>query len=164
MIEITVAPQERKDELWQLFLEYAEELTEFDHETRPHRTRHYPYFDLYWEEDTRTPFLILYDHEPVGFCLMQDTGLNYRIDEFFIRPLHRRRGFGQMAVEHIRNHCRSLGRHDTLAANIYVNNAPAIAFWKSLGFKDTGRRIRIKELRMIETEMELAAEDEGSGR
>lgn len=155
MIEVTTAPEERKEQLWQLFLEYAEELSQFDGETRPQTRRHYSYFDGFWEDDKRIPFIILYDHEPVGFCLVQDTGVCYRVDEFYIRPLHRRRGFGKTAVEHVKTRCRELGRHNTLAANIYVNNAPAIAFWKAAGFQDTGRRLRIKSLRMIETEAPL---------
>ncbi len=42
-----------------------------------------------------------------------------------------------------------------MAANVYVNNDPAIRFWQSAGFRDTGRRMRIKNLRMIETEADL---------
>lgn len=155
MVEVTVAPEERKEELWQLFLEYAEELSQFDGETRPHTRRHYSVFDSYWNDHSRIPYLVLYDHEPAGFCLLQDTGVSYRVDEFYIRPLHRRRGFGLSVVEHVKEHCREAGRHKTLAANIYINNTPAISFWKAAGFKDTGRRLRIRDLRMIETESEL---------
>lgn len=155
MIEVLTAPNERKDELWHLFLEYAEELSKFDGETRPHTRRHYAYFDSYWEVDSRTPFVVLYDHESVGFCLLEDTGVSYRIDEFYIRPIHRRRGFGLTVVEHVKQRCRDFGRHDVIAANIYVNNHPALGFWKAAGFKDTGRRLRLKEIRMIETEAEL---------
>jgi predicted acetyltransferase len=155
VIEVLTAPKERKEELWQLFLEYAQELSTFDGETRPHTRRHYAYFDSYWEGDLRTPYVILYDHELIGFCLLDDTGISYRIDEFYIRPLHRRRGFGMRVVEHVKERCRERGRHSVLAADIYINNVPALEFWKSAGFKDTGRRLRIKELRMIETEIEL---------
>ena len=85
-------------------------------------------------------------------------GVSYRIDEFYVRPLHRRRGFGRIAVEHVKECCRKLGRHKTLAANIYVNNKPALAFWQSAGFVDTGRRVRIKDLRMIEAEADLVGQ------
>lgn len=155
MIEVVIAPEERKETLWVLYQEYAQELSLYDGEKRRRGTYHYPCFDLYWQDPNRTPFLILYDHEPVGFCLLQDIGVSYRIDEFYIRPLHRRRGFGQFAVEQIKEHCRKLGRHDILAANIYVNNEPAIEFWKQAGFRDTGRRTRVKDLRLIETEVDL---------
>lgn len=155
MLDIMVAPKERREELWDLFLEYVECLREYDGEVRPHRKRHYPYFDSYWEDEGRTAFIILYDHEPVGFCLLHDTGVSYRIDEFYIRPLHTRRRFGSQAVEFIRDHCREMGRHDVLAANVYVNNTPAIGFWKAVGFRDTGRRIRAKGVRLMEMENSL---------
>lgn len=155
MIEIVMAPMERREEVWQLFLEYADELAVYDGETRPHHQRHYDYFDRYWDDRHRSAFLFLYDHEAIGFCLLEDTGISYKITDFYVRPLHRQRGFGRMAVEKVKEHCRSLGRHRTINANIYVNNTCAVAFWQSVGFRDTGRRIRIKHLRLIETEAEL---------
>ena len=156
MIEIIVAPEDKKEELWHLYQEYAQELSEYDGEKRRGGSYHYPCFDLYWEEKKRIPFIILYDHEPIGFCFLQDIGISYRIDEFYIRQLHRQRGFGKIAVEHIKDYCRKLGRHKTLAANVYVNNEIAIRFWQSVGFKDTGRRTRVKDLRLIETEADLS--------
>ncbi len=156
MLEVVIAPVERKDTVWELYQEYAQELSQYDGEKRRRGSYHYPYFDLYWEEEKRTPFLILYDHEPIGFCLLQDIGISYQIDEFYIRPLHRRRGFGKLAVEHVKEHCRKLGRHKTIVANVYVNNRQAIEFWRSAGFRDTGRRTRVKDLRLIETEADLS--------
>ncbi len=155
MVEIAVVPEDRRDELWTLFQEYCQELSTYDGEKRPQTSRHYPAFDLYWQESTRVPFLIVYDHEPIGFCMIFDTGVSYRIEEFYVRPIHRRRGFGKLVVNFIKDFCRQRGRHDTLSANVYVNNEPAVKFWLSVGFKDTGRRIRIKDLRMIEAETSL---------
>lgn len=157
MIEIVVAPDNRRDELWTLFQEYCQELSTYDGEPRPKTTHHYASFDLYWEVTDRFPLLVLYDHEPAGFCLLQDTGVDYRIDEFYIRPLHRRRGFGKLVVDFVKDYCVDMGRHDTLAAYVYVNNEPAVKFWQSAGFRDTGRRTRIKSVRMIETETSLVA-------
>lgn len=159
MVEIIVAPEERRGEVWTLFQEYCDELSQYDGEKRPKSRRRYPSFDQYWENPDRVPFLVIYHHEPVGFCLIQDTGIFYRVDEFYIRPLHRRRGFGKMVVDFVKEYCRNLGRHDILAANVYVNNEPAIRFWQSAGFRDTGRRTRVKNLRMIETEAELSEVD-----
>ncbi len=155
MIEVVVAPKERKEELWKLFQEYADELAEYDGEKRLHGCHHYPCFDQYWTEPTRIPFVVIYDHEAIGFCLLHDIGICFRIDEFYIRPLHRRRGFGRKVVEYIKQYCIENGRHKILAANVYINNEPAIKFWLSAGFKDTGRRIRIKNLRLMETELIL---------
>jgi ribosomal protein S18 acetylase RimI-like enzyme len=158
VIEIVVAPEDTKETLWEMFQDYAKELSEYDGEKRRAGSYHYPCFDLYWSDPKRTPFILLSDHEPAGFCLLQDVGVCYRIDEFYIRPLHRRRGFGKKLVDHIKNHCRSLGRHTVLAANVYVNNEPAIRFWLSAGFVDTGRRTRIRNLRLIEMETELRSQ------
>lgn len=161
LIELVTAPKESKAVVWELYQEYAQELSEYDGEKRRRGHYHYPYFDLYWEDPRRMPYLVLYDHEPVGFCLLQDIGVAYRIDEFYIRPLHRRRGFGRAVVERIKEVCRHLGKHDTLCANVYVNNDPAVSFWKSVGFRDTGRRIRVKDLRLIETETQLCSDVQG---
>ncbi len=155
MLETIIAPRDMKEALWELYVEYAHELSEYDHEKRDRGVRHFPGFDAYWQEENRFPFLILYDHEPIGFCLLQDTGICYRIDEFYVHPLHRRRGFGLQAVECIKDYCRNLGRHDVLAADVYVNNDPAVRFWMSAGFKDTGRRQRLKNVRLMETEADL---------
>ena len=155
MIEVIVAPESRKEDLWKLYQDYAEELSHYDGEKRRRGSYHYPYFDFYWQDPKRTAFLILYDHEPIGFCLLQDINVAYRIDEFYILPIQRQRGFGKMAVEHIKEHCRKMGRHTTLAANIYVNNERALKFWEAVGFKDTGRRTRVKDLRLVETEADL---------
>lgn len=156
LIEIIVAPESQRDELWTLFQEYCQELSIYDGEQRPRGPHRYAYFDLYWKLTDHFPLLVLYDHEPAGFCLLEDTGVSYYIDEFYIRPLHRRRGFGKLVVNFVKDYCVNLGRHNTLAANIYVNNEPAVKFWLSAGFRDTGRRTRIKNLRMIETETSLA--------
>ena len=163
MLEVIIAPEERKEELWQLFQEYAHELSEYDHEKRSGGSYHYPCFDDYWADENRVPFLVLYDHEPAGFCLLRDTGISYQIAEFYIRPLHRRRGFGRRVVEELKDYCRELGRHKTLGANVYVNNLPAILFWQSVGFKDTGRRTRVKNLRFVETETDLGEREQGTG-
>ncbi|MDH7601787.1 MAG: GNAT family N-acetyltransferase [Armatimonadota bacterium] len=155
MLCIQVAPEQVRERLWQLFLDYACELSKLDGQTRPRVKRHYDYFDRFWENDTCTPFAIVYDHDPIGFCFVEDTGVSYKITDFYIHPLHRRRGFGKEAVEYVKQHCRSLGRHKAITANVYVNNTPAIRFWQSVGFCDTGRRIRIKRIRLMEMECKL---------
>ena len=160
MIEVIVAPESRKGELWTLYQDYAEELSQYDGEKRRRGSYHYPYFDFYWQDERRTPFLILYDHEAIGFCLLQDTGVTYRIDEFYVIPVQRQRGFGRMAIKHIRDYCRMLGRHGILLANVYVNNERALHFWQAVGFADTGRRARVKDLRLVEAEMDLEKEQE----
>lgn len=155
LVDVIVASIDLRDAMWPLFQEYCADLSQYDGEKRPKTRKHYPYFDRYWEDEECVPFLVIYHHEPVGFCFVRDIGVSYRIDDFYIRPLHRRRGFGTVVVNYVKDYCRNLGRHNTMAANVYVNNDPAIRFWQSVGFRDTGRRTRVKNLRMIETEADL---------
>ncbi|MFQ3548967.1 MAG: GNAT family N-acetyltransferase [Armatimonadota bacterium] len=155
MLDVKPAPESDKEALWQLFQEYAEELSTYDGEKRKKGCYHYPCFDLYWKDPKKIPLIVLYDHQPIGFCLLQDIDLCYRVDEFFIRPIYRRRGFGKLAVEKAKEICELLGRHEVLAANVYVNNEPALEFWKSVGFTDTGRRTRVKKLRLVEMECDI---------
>lgn len=157
MIEVTVAPDEMKEVVWELYQEYAEELAQYYSEKERRTARYDACFDEYWRDDHRTPFLIIYDHEIIGFCLLTDTGTHYMIDEFYIRPVQRGREFGRFAAEYVLDHCRNLGRHNTVGANIQVGNHGAMAFWKSVGFHDTGRRTRIAHQRLIETEADLTS-------
>ncbi len=155
MLDVLVAPEQAREKLWQLFLDYAGELSALDGQTRPRVKRHYDYFDRFWEDENCTAFAVVYDHEPIGFCFLEDTGISYKITDFYIHPLHRRRGFGKKAVDYVKEYCRSLGRHEIIAANVYVNNVAAIRFWQSAGFCDTGRRMRIKRIRLVEMECKL---------
>jgi ribosomal protein S18 acetylase RimI-like enzyme len=155
MLRIEIAPDELREKIWQLFLDYATELSTLDGEVRPRVKRHYEYFDRFWEDADRTPFAIIYDHESIGFCFLQDTGVCFKITDFYVHPLHRRRGFGKTAVDFVKEWCTSAGRHKIIAANVYVNNLPAIHFWRSVGFCDTGRRTRVKGIRLIEMECKL---------
>lgn len=157
MIEVTIAPDETREEVWELYQQYAEELAQF-YEDKDRRTAHYDAcFDEYWEESSRTPFLIIYDHELIGFCFLTNTGTRYMIDELYIKPVQRGREFGRYAVECVLDYCREQARHNTVGANVQVGNTGAVAFWKSLGFHDTGRRTRIAHQRLIETEADLAS-------
>lgn len=38
----------------------------------------------YWEESCRYPYLIFHDEEIAGFALVQDTGSNSLMDQFFV--------------------------------------------------------------------------------
>ena len=155
MIEVTIAPIEIREQVWELYQEYAQELAQYYDEKDRRRAYHDVCFDEYWEQDNRTPFVIIYDHELIGFCLLTDAATHYMIDEFYIKPIQRGRGFGGYAVERVLDHCRQQGRHTTVGANVQVGNTGAIAFWKSVSFHDTGRRTRMGHQRLVETEADL---------
>ena len=107
----------------------AEYLFEFDGRTEP-----YPYFDAYWSESERLPFLIEADGELVGLCLIRIRDGGWDIAEFSIRPDHRRRGMGRAAVEAVAERARRAGAAH-LQAKVHPDNPEALPFWLAVGFR-----------------------------
>jgi predicted acetyltransferase len=89
----------------------------------------YPYFDVYWTEATRWPYLIEVAGEPVGFVMVNrwspsGRGTDHAIAEFYIGPAHRRLGHGaEAARQAFRAHP---GQWELW---IFAANRPAQAFW-----------------------------------
>ncbi|HET7449574.1 MAG TPA: GNAT family N-acetyltransferase [Gaiellaceae bacterium] len=110
----------------------AEYLFEFDGRTEP-----YPYFDAYWSESERLPFLIEADGELVGLCLIRIRDGGWDIAEFSIRPDHRRRGMGRAAVEAVAERARAAGAAH-LQAKVHPDNHEVLPFWLAVGFRVQG--------------------------
>jgi ribosomal protein S18 acetylase RimI-like enzyme len=107
----------------------ADYLLELDGTVAP-----YPYFDAYWSEPERLPFLIEANSDVAGFCLVRVLDGGWHIAEFSVLPEKRRKGVGRAAVDEIARHARAHGaRH--LEANVYPHNAGAVAFWQAAGFE-----------------------------
>lgn len=156
MPEIIRANDELKEPLWNLYRDYVQELALYDGEKRPITNhRHYFCFDQYFVDKSYIPYAISFQNEIIGFCILRDFDGILRIEEFYIHPIHRRRGFGQAAVRSVLNECRLEGYEGRLQADVYLNNEPALNFWKSAGFYDTGRRTRIGKLRIVETQSDI---------
>jgi predicted acetyltransferase len=87
----------------------------------------YPFFDLYWTEpDHRWPYWIRADGSNVGFALVRrnaDDG-RFEIAEFFVAPIHRRRGIGLAAARRVISRYPGAWRIGQRELN-----ANAIAFW-----------------------------------
>jgi ribosomal protein S18 acetylase RimI-like enzyme len=104
-------------------------LFEFDGRTEP-----YPYFDAYWSEPERLPFLIEADGEVVGLCLIRIRDGGWDIAEFSITPDHRRSGIGRAAVEAVAERARAAGAAH-LQAKVHPDNREALGFWLAVGFR-----------------------------
>lgn len=107
----------------------ADYLFEFDGRTEP-----YPYFDAYWAEPERLPFLIEADGEVVGFCLIRIRDGGWSIAEFSVIPEHRRGGVGRAAVNAVAERATSVGAAH-LEAKIHPHNREALPFWLAVGFR-----------------------------
>jgi ribosomal protein S18 acetylase RimI-like enzyme len=110
----------------------AEYLFEFDGRTEP-----YPYFDAYWSEPERLPFLIEADGEVVGLCLIRIRDGGWDIAEFSITPDHRRSGMGRAAVDAVAERARAAGAAH-LQAKVHPDNREALPFWVAVGFRVEG--------------------------
>jgi len=89
----------------------------------------YPYFDVYWTEATRWPYLIEVDGEPIGFVMVNQwspsgRGTDHAIAEFYIGPVHRRLGLGVEAARQA-----FLAHPGQWELAIFEANRPAQAFW-----------------------------------
>lgn len=101
----------------------------------------YPYFDVYWTEATRWPYLIEAAGKPIGFVMVNrwspsGRSTDHAIAEFYIGPAHRRLGHGaEAARQAFRAHP---GQWELW---ILPANRPAQAFWPAVIASAGGRSI-----------------------
>ncbi|MDQ6765619.1 MAG: GNAT family N-acetyltransferase [Verrucomicrobiota bacterium] len=93
-------------------------------------------------------WIVFEDAQPAGYAVltlrfsMEQCGLDAFIDDLFIRPAHRRRGLGRLALQALFQECRKRG---VLAVHVEVgrDNAPAQSLYASYGL---ARRKDFREL------------------
>lgn len=84
------------------------------------------YFDLYWIEPARYPFLIFADDQLVGFALVREVVKEtYSVAEFFIRRGRRGSGIGATAATELFDRFRGTWKVAELETNV-----PAQRFWR----------------------------------
>jgi predicted acetyltransferase len=128
---VTVSLREAtRDERQRLDGLLAEYLFEFDE-----RTGVYPELDTYWEDPERRPFLIEFDGEIVGLCLIQHRDGGWSIREFWVHPDQRRSGVGRAAVDVVAERGRTDGAAH-LEAKVHPDNREALPFWLAVGFNE----------------------------
>lgn len=100
-IELKKAPKECKELLHNLMNLYLYDFSEFDKnmDVDEHGIFGYKYFDLYWIEGDRYPFIIYVNGLIAGFALVNKhtyTGkADHRIAEFFVMRKYRNKGIGR---------------------------------------------------------------------
>jgi ribosomal protein S18 acetylase RimI-like enzyme len=124
-VMVREASLDDREQLRRLLADY---LLEFDGRTEP-----YPYFDAYWHEPERLPFLVEADGDVVGFCLIRVRDGGWDVAEFSITPDRRRTGVGRAAVEAVADRARSAGATH-LQAKVHPDNLQALPFWLAVGF------------------------------
>jgi predicted acetyltransferase len=133
-IELVRVPVEGKERLWRLLQLYLYDFTEFEpRDVGIDGTYAYPYFDSYWEEPDRHPFLILVDGETAGLVLicgwtvLPENRDGRSIGEFFIMRSYRRQGIGTEAAR--RSFDMFPGRWEVRETG---RNYPSQKFWRDL--------------------------------
>ncbi len=92
------------------------------------------YFDVFWTEIERHPFLILYNDQPAGFALVREVEKNvFSMSEFFVVRSLRRTGLGKEAA---------ITLFDRFEGTWHVaqdeNNHAAQKFWRKIIAEYTG--------------------------
>jgi predicted acetyltransferase len=86
----------------------------------------YPYFEQYWLEPTRHPFLIMSGGARAGFAFVRsiDGGTAYEISEFYVSPECGGYGVGRATVKLLFPIFPGLWR-----IPVQISNRPGVAFW-----------------------------------
>ena len=72
--------------------------------------------------------------EPVAYALYRETESEVYLRQLFVRRDRRREGIGREAMDILRE--QLWPRHKRLTVEVLTANGPAVAFWRSLGYRD----------------------------
>lgn len=82
------------------------------------------YRALLWEDNA----------EVVAYAVFRDTATEVYLRQFFVVRHRRREGIGRQAIEALLTQVWS--RHKRWTVSVLVKNAPAVAFWRAMGYTD----------------------------
>ncbi len=132
-VEVSPAAPEQAPVLANLLELYSHDLSKyFDLRVGPDGRFGYPLLPLYWQEETRFPFLVSLDGEICGFALVyrgsriSDDPDVWDMAEFFILRSHRKRGIGAAVAADVWR--RFPGRWEV---RVLEANVTAMGFWRS---------------------------------
>ncbi len=104
-------------------------------------------FTTLLEEPSRCRvWLVERDSEPVGYIVltlsysMEFGGLRGFVDDFFVRPAARRKGYGTVALKAVKAACRELNVR-ALLVETGPQTHPARGVYARAGFKESGRML-----------------------
>jgi len=106
---IKLATLNEKRVISTLLQAYLEELSHYPGEVIEYKdesgTYNYPFFDTYWRENQRYPYLLFEENRTAGFALVRRKKEHWEMAEFYVLPEFRRRGLGMScALDIFKNH------------------------------------------------------------
>ena len=132
-LNIQLASVDKKDEIFKLLINYSKELEQYqEHPTGEIASNNY--FDLYWTEADRFPFITHINDELIGFCFLRVEESYYSIAEFYIKPKFRHQGYGKSLLNYVIEFCKEQGKHASIIADSFIKNSIAKNFWNANGF------------------------------
>lgn len=139
VISIDKATIEEKSVLRNLMELYNYDFTEFDPEdVNEHGLYGYKYFDHYWTDEGRYPFLVRVDGKYAGFALVRVIEFGYDIytfsmAEFFVMKKYRKTGVGKYIAMELFNKFKGKWK-----VAVIEENKPAQLFWRKVVQEYTG--------------------------
>ena len=97
-----------------------------------------------WLAGKYSAVLFVLGAETVGYALYWEQRDEIYLRHLFVVRHRRRQGIGRAAVEILRSRVWPSGRRLTVEA--LVSNAPAVAFWRSVGYQDYSLKLEIPAL------------------
>jgi len=126
MIELHVADTSRKPLLANLMDHYLSEMFQTQNLSRSEieKLGPYPYFELYWTEAERVPYVFIQEGVPIGFAFVR-LGQQNEIAEFYVVPKYRRSGLGNSAAKQLFDRY-----HGNWKISVLKENQGAAKFWR----------------------------------
>jgi predicted acetyltransferase len=125
-IDILAADEAGKSELRAMLSAYLHELSRYGDVDLGYR-----YFDSYWSDDDRWPYIIKNDERTAGFALINTwspsgRGTDFSVAEFYILPRFRGTGAGKRAFARL-----LCSRPGIWELGVMSDNQAGKAFWES---------------------------------
>ena len=87
-----------------------------------------------WLADEYKAVVFVDETEPVGYALYRETATEIYLRQLFVRRDRRRRGIGRKAMGILRDQIWS--SHKRMTVEVLTANVSAVAFWRSVGYRD----------------------------
>ena len=81
------------------------------------------------------------DKALIGYALFREDLNEIYLRQLFICREHRRRGFGRMAMNLLKNEMRPKDKR--LTVEVLIANQAAVRFWRTMGYKDYALTLEI---------------------
>lgn len=87
-----------------------------------------------WLQREYTAIILNVGNDPLGYALYRRDEDSLHLRQFFIRPEHRRRGYGRAGMRLLREEVWP--KDLRLTVDVLCRNEAGVAFWRAMGYRD----------------------------